>query len=345
MEFSRIGNTGIEISRIGLGTWAIGGWMWGGTDEKQSIHTIRSAFDRGINLIDTAPVYGFGRSEEIVGKALAEGLRNKAVIATKVGLDWRGAQPIRDASPRRIFKEIEASLKRLKTDVIDIYQVHWPDPATPIEETADAMATLFKQGKIRAIGVSNFSRSQMIRFTNVAPIHIAQPPYNLFERSIESDILPHCWWYGISTLVYGSICRGLLSGRMNAQTFSQATICAAPTPNFSSRATASTSTQSSVWIDSLARSIGKRVIHLALRWVLDRAGVSAALWGARRPDQLDPIDEVMGWHLTREERSKSSRIRRGGNRDPVGPEFMAPPAKALDLRHDAASSGRIHANG
>src|ERR1700730_6855875 len=147
MEFSRIGNTEINVSRIGLGTWAIGGWMWGGTDEQESIRTIRSAFDRGINLIDTAPVYGFGRSEEIVGKALADGhLRHQAVLATKVGPDGRGAQPIRDASPRSIFKEIEASLKRLKTDLIDIYQVHWPDPATPIGEDSGAMATLFRQG-------------------------------------------------------------------------------------------------------------------------------------------------------------------------------------------------------
>ena len=267
------------------------------------------------------------------------------MIATKVGLDWRDAQPIRDASPRRIFKEIEASLKRLKTDVIDIYQVHWPDPATPIEETADAMATLFKQGKIRAIGVSNFSRSQMIRFTNVAPIHIAQPPYNLFERSIESDILPHCWWYGISTLVYGSICRGLLSGRMNAQTVFSGDDLRRTDPKFQQP-------RYGQYLDAVERldrfareKHGKRVIHLALRWVLDRAGVSAALWGARRPDQLDPIDEVMGWHLTREEREQIVRIAEAAIADPVGPEFMAPPAKALDLRHDAASSGRIHANG
>ncbi len=142
--------------------------MWGGTDERESIRTIRSAFDHGINLIDTAPVYGFGRSEEIVGKALAEGgLRQshgprdqgRAGLARKVSL-------LRDASPRRIFKEIEASLKRLRTDVIDIYQVHWPDPATPIEETAEAMAALYQQGKIRAIGVSNFSPEQMDRFSS-----------------------------------------------------------------------------------------------------------------------------------------------------------------------------------
>src|SRR5271156_4204964 len=143
MEFSKIGNTGIEVSRIGLGTWAIGGWMWGGTDEQESIRTIRAAFDRGINLIDTAPVYGFGRSEEIVGKALADGgLRHQAVLATKVGLDWRGAQPPRAASPRRFLKEIEAPRNRLKPDLIDINRVHWPDPATPIEETAEAMGPL-----------------------------------------------------------------------------------------------------------------------------------------------------------------------------------------------------------
>src|SRR5271154_6698989 len=123
MEFSKIGKTGIEISRIGLGTWAIGGWMWGGTDERESINTIRSAFDHGINLIDTAPVYGFGRSEEIVGKALAEGgLRNRTVLATKGGLDWTDGQPFRNASRKRIFSEIDDSLRRLRTDIIDIYQ-------------------------------------------------------------------------------------------------------------------------------------------------------------------------------------------------------------------------------
>jgi aryl-alcohol dehydrogenase-like predicted oxidoreductase len=345
MEFSTIGNTGIEVSRIGLGTWAMGGWMWGGTDEKESIRTIQSALDRGITLIDTAPVYGFGRSEEIVGKALAEGgLRHKAVLATKVGLDWRGAQPIRNASPRRIFKEIDASLKRLKTDVIDIYQVHWPDPATPIEETAAAMSTLLSQGKIRAIGVSNFSRTQMMRFANVAPIHTAQPPYNLFERSIEGDVLPHCWWYGISTLVYGSICRGLLSGRMSAQTAFGGDDLRRTDPKFQQP-------RYGQYLDAVERldrfareKYGKRVIHLALRWVLDKAGVSAALWGARRPDQLDPVDEVMGWHLTREEREQVVRITDAAIKDPVGPEFMAPPATTLDLRHDDPAPRRILAD-
>src|SRR6266853_6330867 len=135
--------------------------MWGGSDEAQSIATIRSALERGITLIDTAPVYGFGHSEEIVGKALAEGGRRKRVtIATKVGLDWKDGQPFRNASRTRIHKEIEDSLRRLRTDVIDIYQVHWPDPNVPIEETAAAMRSLYEQGKIRTIGVSNFSVAQ-----------------------------------------------------------------------------------------------------------------------------------------------------------------------------------------
>jgi len=344
MEFSRIGNTEINVSRIGLGTWAIGGWMWGGTDEQESIRTIRSAFDRGINLIDTAPVYGFGRSEEIVGRALAEGgLRQHAVLATKVGLDWRGSQPLRDASPRRIFREIETSLKRLKTDVIDIYQVHWPDPATPIEETAAAMGTLYMQGKIRAIGVSNFSPEQMTRFGKVAPIHTVQPPYNLFERGIEKDILPHCWWQGVSTLVYGSICRGLLSGRMNAQTVFGGDDLRRTDPKFQ-QPRYGRYLEVVEHLDRFAReNYGRRVIHLALRWVLDKAGVTAALWGARRPDQLDPISEVMGWHLSRQEREQIARMVDEVIVDPVGPEFMAPPA-AIELQGNTPLTRRVHAN-
>src|SRR5580698_8021292 len=154
--------TPFKLSRIALGTWAIGGWMWGGTDETAAIDVIHEAIDRGVTLIDTAPAYGFGRSEEIVGKALAQGgRRHRVVIATKVGLDWKDGQPFRDGSKARIRKEVEDSLRRLRTDVIDLYQVHWPDPNVPIEETAAAMAELQRAGKIRYIGVSNFSPAQI----------------------------------------------------------------------------------------------------------------------------------------------------------------------------------------
>src|ERR1700736_572644 len=193
MEHVVIPGTSLQISRVTLGTWAIGGWMWGGTDEAESIATIRAAVEHGINVIDTAPAYGFGRSEEIVGKAIAEGhLRSRVLIATKTGLEWRDGKVFRNASRARIMDEVDDSLRRLRTDYIDIYQVHWPDPLVTIEETAEAMHTLLRQGKIRAIGVSNFSVGQMERFRRAAPLHVLQPPYNLFERAVEVDLLPYC---------------------------------------------------------------------------------------------------------------------------------------------------------
>src|ERR1700720_1358570 len=195
----------------------MGGWMWGGTDQRESVATIHAALHQGINLIDTAPVYGFGASEEIVGAALV-GVRSHTVIATKVGLESRDGKIYRNATRARIMQEIDDSLRRLRTDYIDIYQVHWPDPLVPVEETAEAMRALYEQGKIRAIGVSNFSVAQMERFRKVAPLHVLQAPYNLFERAIEAEILPYCRANGIVTLGYGALCRGLLSGRMRPDT-------------------------------------------------------------------------------------------------------------------------------
>ena len=184
MEFVDLPGTSMRLSRIALGTWAIGGWMWGGSDESDAIRAIHAALDRGINLIDTAPAYGFGRSEEIVGKALALGGRRKRTfIATKVGLDWKDGKVFRSARKARIIEEAENSLRRLQTDVIDLYQVHWPDPNTPIAEVADAMSELHRAGKIGAIGVSNFSPAQMDEFRKFAPLHASQPPYNSHDRS------------------------------------------------------------------------------------------------------------------------------------------------------------------
>ncbi len=204
-----------SVSKVCLGTWAIGGWMWGGSEEKESVRTVRAALDRGVNFIDTAPVYGFGRSEEIVGKALKGHVaRDRVVVATKVGLEWDEKEKIfRNSTRGRIFKEVEDSLRRLQTDYIDLYQVHWPDPLAPIEETARAMSELLEAGRIRAVGVSNYSPQQMDAFRKVAPLHTVQPPYNLFERQIEEDVLPYAKRHGIAVLAYGAICRGLLSGR------------------------------------------------------------------------------------------------------------------------------------
>ena len=194
MEYATI-SLNHKVSRIGLGTWAIGGSMWGETDERKALETIRTVLEQGITLIDTAPAYGFGTAEELVGRALTQyGKREQVIVATKVGLDWHGNQIFRNSTGARIMKEIGDSLRRLQTDYVDIYQVHWPDPLVPIEETAAAMQQLYKQGKIRAIGVSNYSLEQMKLFQQAAPLHTAQPPYNLFERDFEkrrATLLPH----------------------------------------------------------------------------------------------------------------------------------------------------------
>ena len=330
MERADIPGTSLKVSPIAIGTWAIGGWMWGGTDEAESIATIRAALEHGINIIDTAPAYGFGRSEEIVGKAVAEaGLRSRVLIATKVGLEWQNGSVFRNASRARLLREVEDSLRRLRTDYIDIYQVHWPDPLVAVEETAEAMHTLFRQGKIRAIGVSNFSLEQMDRFRRVAPLHVLQPPYNLFERAIEADLLPYCRKNKIATLGYGALCRGLLSGRMRPDTVFDGDDLRRTDPKFQQPRFAQylAAVQR---LDRLARErFGKRVIELAVRWMLDQ-GITTALWGARHPAQLQPVDEVTGWRLDAPAKAEIDRILRETITDPVGPEFMAPPPRAAE---------------
>jgi aryl-alcohol dehydrogenase-like predicted oxidoreductase len=324
-----IAGTSLTVSRVGLGTWAIGGWMWGGTDEKESVETIHAAVERGINVIDTAPAYGFGRSEEIVGRAIGDaGLRSRVVIATKVGLEWKDGKVFRNASRDRVLREATDSLRRLKTDYIDIYQVHWPDPRVPIEETAEAMQALLGQGTIRAIGVSNFSPAQIERFRRVSELHVVQPPYNLFEREIENQLLPYCRKSDLATLTYGALCRGLLSGKLQVDAHFAGDDLRLTDPKF--RAPRYAQYLSAVRrLDQFARDrYGKRVIHLAVRWILDQ-GATTALWGARHPGQLQPIDEVFGWSLDDTARAEIDRILREEIIDPVGPEFMAPPAREI----------------
>ena len=327
VEYAAVQGTELRISRVGLGTWAMGGWMWGGTNENDAIETIHAALDRGITLIDTAPAYGFGRSEEIVGKALAaSGMRSRAVIATKVGLDWRDGNVFRNATRERILREIDDSLRRLRTDVVDIYQVHWPDPLVSIEETAEAMRSLYEQGTIRAIGVSNFSVAQIAAFRSVAPVHVVQSPYNLFERGIELDVLPYCRANGIAVLGYGALCRGLLSGRITERTKFGGDDLRLIDPKF--RPPQLRQYLAAVdHLDLLAMyRYGKRIIHLAVRWMLDQ-GVTSALWGARNPDQLASLEAVSGWALDENVKAEIDRVLRERITTPFGPEFMAPPTR------------------
>jgi aryl-alcohol dehydrogenase-like predicted oxidoreductase len=329
LEYIKIPNTNLVSSRIALGTWAIGGWMWGGTDDEVSIRTIHTALDQGVNFIDTAPIYGQGHSEEIVGEALRQhGGREGIILATKVGIDWTTGRIERNSTRRRILQEFEASLRRLQTDYIDIYQVHWPDPLVPIEETATTLRTLHDQGKIRAIGVSNYSPEEMARFEAIAPLHTIQPPYNLFEREIERDVLPYALGHDVTTLTYGALCRGLLSGTMRAdRRFSSDDMRKTSDPKFQPPHFAEYLDAVSK-LDAYAREhFGKRVIHLAVRWLLDQPGVGIALWGARRPEQLAAIKEVAGWSLTKQDFAAIDAILRESIRNPVGPEFMAPPVR------------------
>ncbi|HMD28295.1 MAG TPA: aldo/keto reductase [Steroidobacteraceae bacterium] len=324
-EFVDIPATALKVSRVALGTWAMGGWMWGGTDELESIKTIRTAIDQGINLIDTAPVYGFGVSEEIVGKALT-GIRSSVVVATKVGLEWRDGKPYRNATKERIRTELNDSLRRLRTDYVDIYQVHWPDPLVPIEETADTMRELYQEGKIRAIGVSNFSVAQMQAFGRVAPLHVLQSPYNLFERAIEADLLPYCQANGIATFGYGALCRGLLSGRMQSDTAFGGDDLRRVDPKFQPPRFAQYLNAVGQLEQFAQRRNRKHVIQLAVRWMLDQ-GISVALWGARRPEQLRAALGVAAWSLDAAARADINRILNSTVKDPIGPEFMAPPQR------------------
>ncbi|ODR96745.1 general stress protein [Methyloceanibacter superfactus] len=307
---------------MALGTWAIGGWMWGGTEEKDAIATIHHALDRGINLIDTAPVYGFGQSEEIVGRAL-EGRRDKVLIATKAGLDWSGEGIVRNSKPARLEKELEDSLRRLKTDVIDIYQIHWPDEATAFEQTAKTLEGFRRDGKIRAIGVSNFAPEHMDRFLKEAPLATIQPPYNLFERGIEDDVLPYAKKHDIVVLAYGALCRGLLSGKITAKTTFDGDDLRNNDPKFKAPRRAQY-LAAVAKLDALAKDkFGKSVLALAVRWLLDR-GDTIALWGARKPSQLDAIGDVMGWHIDNATMKEIDKILDETVKEPVGPEFMAP---------------------
>ena len=329
MECINLGSTGLKSSRIGLGTWAIGGWMWGGTDEIQAIATIRTALDLGINLIDTAPVYGFGASESIVGKALdRDSLRSKAIIATKAGLEWSSGRPRRDSRPERLRQELEDSLRRLRTDYIDLYQIHWPDPLVPIERVAAEVSRMRREGKILAIGVSNFSPIQMEAFRAIAPLDTVQPPYNLFERGIDADVLPYAGGTGLTVLAYGALCRGLLSGRITMETQFEGDDLRRSDPKFADARLRARYIRAVQSLDELARArFGRDVLSLAVRWVLDR-GPTVALWGARRPDQLDAMSGALGWTLDEAAMRDIDAILGREKAAPLGPDFMAPPQRA-----------------
>ena len=289
-----IGSSGLRASAIGLGTWAIGGWMWGGTDEQQSIAAIQGSIDEGVSLIDTAPAYGQGRAEEIVGQAI-KGRRDKVVLATKCGLVWHttkgthffdyDGKPVhRYLGADSIVHEVEQSLKRLGTDHIDLYITHWQDRTTPISETMEALQKLKEQGKIRAIGASNVSPDELEAYLAAGGLDALQEEYSMIKREIETTLLPACRQHNIAMLSYSSLALGLLSGRIGPDRVFKGDDLRRENPRFS--------LANRQKVEALMRDIapvveahGATPAQVVIAWTLQQPGITFALCGARNPAQ------------------------------------------------------------
>ncbi|RVP98790.1 aldo/keto reductase [Sinorhizobium meliloti] len=289
-----IGRSGVAASAVGLGTWAIGGWMWGGTDERESVAAIHASLDAGVTLIDTAPAYGLGRAEEIVGKALS-GRRDKAVIATKCGLVWHTRQgnhffdqdgrPVhRHLGRESIFHEVEQSLSRLGTDYIDLYITHWQDPTTPIEETMRALEDLRAAGKIRAIGASNVNLEELEIYVKIGGLDAIQERFSMLDREIEVQLLPVTTANGVATLSYSPLALGLLSGSIGPERVFSGDDQRRDNPRFSV-ANREKVTRFAEAIRPIAQEHEASIAQIVIAWTLAQPGITFALCGARNPAQ------------------------------------------------------------
>jgi aryl-alcohol dehydrogenase-like predicted oxidoreductase len=313
MKKKRLGKTDLELTRVGLGTWAIGGsgWVfaWGPQDDSDSIAAIHKALDLGINWIDTAAVYGFGHSEEVVGKAIA-GRRDKVILATKCGLAWKKGdpEPFGRLKAESVRKEVDASLKRLGTDHIDLYQIHWPNPDADIEEGWTEISRQVKAGKIRYAGVSNFSEAQMARIAQIHPIASLQPPYSMLRRETEK-LFPFCKAHDIGVIVYSPMQAGLLTGK-----FSRERVAALPrddwrkTDPLFNEPELSRNLELVENLKAIAAGKGRTVAELAIAWTLGQEAVTAAIVGARRPEQIAETSSAADWELSPEDIAEIERL-------------------------------------
>ncbi len=306
-----LGDSGLEVSVIALGTWAMGGEaeIWGQVDDRESVAAIHQALDSGINLIDTAPIYGLGHCEEIVGKAI-RGRRDEVVLATKCGLLFpksRDRLPARCLSRDGILRECEQSLRRLQTDVIDLYQCHWPDSQTPLHETMEALTTLREQGKIRAIGLSNFGCEQISAARELGPIHALQPSFSMLHLRAAEDLIPYCLEYGIGVLPYGPLAKGLLTGKFTAD--SQFQDIRAHDPEFiGDRFRRNLRVVDE--LEKIAARYDKTMTQLAINWTVGHPGVTAPIVGAKRPSQVVENAGGVGWNITEEDRTRIDAVLR-----------------------------------
>jgi len=321
MEYRQLGNSDLKVPAIAFGAWAIGGWMWGGTDDDAAVRAIRRAIDVGITCVDTAPAYGFGHSEEVVGKAIA-GRRDEVIVATKCGLRWDLEDgefffdSTKDGKPCKIYRnlkpyslrfEVEQSLRRLDVDVIDLYQCHWPDATTGIEETMGALLDLQQQGKIRAIGVSNFTPEMMAQCLECGVIASDQPKYSALARDIEADVLPFCRQHNVGVLAYSPIAQGLMTGKVTPDR---------EFPEGDQRRNAAWFTQENRrrvlemldQVKPIADGHGATLAQVAANWVISQPGMTAALVGARNEAQVEENAKAAEFKLTADELATIRRL-------------------------------------
>lgn len=288
MKITTLGRSGLQVSRIAFGTWQLGG-DWGQFEEDAAIAAIRRARDLGVNFFDTAQAYGFGASERLLGKALRDELtrnRDQLVIATKGGLRMTDTGLVRDASPEWLRQGVDASLTALGVDHIDLYQVHWPDATVPVAETAGALRELVAEGKIGHVGVSNYSAEQMAEFSETLPVETVQPPYHLFRREIEDDVLPYSEANNVGVLVYGPLAHGLLGGTLTENT----TFASDDWRSKSAVFTGDTYRRNLAAVralEKLAADRGMTVSQLAIAWTLANPAVHVAIVGARRANHIE----------------------------------------------------------
>ncbi len=318
MELRKLGTSDVMVTPMAFGAWAIGGWMWGGAEEQAAIRAIKAAYEAGITTIDTAPVYGFGRSEELVGKALEGISRDKYQVLTKFGLNWMTEQgeyffdtKDNDGKPFRMFKwaskekvmqECEDSLRRLKTDYIDLYQIHWPDATTPISETFEAVQRLIEQGKVKAAGVCNYNTAQVAEALATIPLASNQVPYSMINRGIEKDIIPQAVEKGLGIIPYSPLQRGLLTGKIK------------PGHQFNEGDTRGGNlfyTDENIKrthtlleeIRPIAEKHNATIGQLVINWTMHRPGVACVLVGARDEHQVADNAKAMAFTLSTEEQN------------------------------------------
>ena len=304
--------TELEVSRIAFGTWQLGG-DWGSFDEAEAIRAIRYAQRLGVNFFDTAQAYGYGASEQLLGRALRDELnqrRHELVIATKGGLRMAGEHQVRDSSPAWLRRGVEQSLAALGVDFIDLYQVHWPDPDTPFEATALALQELVDEGKIRHVGVSNFAVEQMAEFAATRPVETLQPPYHLFRREIEAEVLPYTRENDIGVLVYGPLAHGLLTSAFDEHATFPPDDWRSKSDVFRGEALRR-NVEKVRQLERFAGERGHSVSQLAVAWSLARPGVDVAIVGSRRAAHIEDSLKALELRLTAEDLAAIDRIMAG----------------------------------